>query len=155
MPFSETKNLVYFLWKKIYIRNFCSVKARDFGLKIGTFPRLLVIAGYPCCVGTFWHLLWSSDWHVTSDIWSVAQSVQRYQVKRLAWVYWLTLKQCNSQLVTFLQIRDILIDYRHRASLIFYYSYQYYCFYYYCYSLPFSFQTWSSNTIDRVATCHS
>ena len=31
------------------------------------------------------------------------------QLKRLAWVQWLTLKQCNSQLVTFLQIRDILI----------------------------------------------
>ena len=27
---------------------------------------------YPCRIGTLWHLLWYSGWHLTSNIWSVA-----------------------------------------------------------------------------------
>ena len=38
-----------------------------FGLKIGTFPRLLVVASCPCRIGTLSHLLWSSGWHVTPE----------------------------------------------------------------------------------------
>ena len=35
-------------------------KLGAFGLKIGTFLRLLVVASYPCRV-------WPSDWHVASE----------------------------------------------------------------------------------------
>ena len=38
-----------------------------FGLKIGTSPRLLVVASYPCRIGTLSHLPWPSGWHVTSE----------------------------------------------------------------------------------------
>ena len=34
----ETKNLVYFLWEKVYIKKFCSVKARGFWFKNWNFP---------------------------------------------------------------------------------------------------------------------
>ena len=30
---SETKDLVYFLWEKVYIRKFCSAKERGFRFK--------------------------------------------------------------------------------------------------------------------------
>ena len=76
-----------------------------FGLNIGNFPRLLIVASYPCRICTLPHLLIvASMLHLKR---SLISSV--LQLKRLAWVQWLTLKQCNSQLVTFLQIRDILI----------------------------------------------
>ena len=42
------------------------------------------------------------------------------QIKRLAWVQWLTLKQYNSQLVTFLQIRNILIGLQAQSQSNFY-----------------------------------
>ena len=38
-----------------------------FGLKSGTFPCLLVVASYPCRIGTLPHLLWPSGWHVTPE----------------------------------------------------------------------------------------
>ena len=31
-------------------------------------PGLLVVASYPCRIGTLSHLLWYSGWHVTSHI---------------------------------------------------------------------------------------
>ena len=34
----EIKNLVYFLWEKVYIRKFCRVKARSFWFKNWYFP---------------------------------------------------------------------------------------------------------------------
>ena len=40
----ETKDLVYFLWEKVSIRKFCSVKATDFRFKKSTFPGLLIVA---------------------------------------------------------------------------------------------------------------
>ena len=42
-------------------------KLEDFGLKIGTFPRLLVVTSYPCRIGTLSHLLWSTGSHVISE----------------------------------------------------------------------------------------
>ena len=78
---------------------------KAFGLKVGTFPGLLVLASYPCRIDTLPHLLWPSGWHLTSDIGLVVnfKSMQQPTI-----------------LVTFFQIREYSQDYRHRASLVFY-----------------------------------
>ena len=61
-----------FYGRKLILENSLVWKLGAFCLKIGTFPRLLVVASYPCRIGTLSHLLWSSGWHVTSHIWGVA-----------------------------------------------------------------------------------
>ena len=95
------------------------MKARDFWFKNWYFPSSA------CCsqlsVSHRYLVAFTMVQWLACDVPHLKRSLisSALQLKRLAWVQWLTLKQCNSQLVTFLQIRDILIDYRHRASLIF------------------------------------
>ena len=78
------------------------------------------------------------------------------QLKKLASVQWLTVKQCNNELVTFLEIRDILIGQQAQSqsnfliiatSIIVFIIIAINCH-------LASFQTWSSSTIYSVATCH-
>ena len=128
-------------------------KLGAFVLKVGTFPRLLVLAGYPCCIvpcRIYYGLVAGMRQLKRSSISSVLPT----QEVCLGLVVNFKAMQQPAILVIFFQIREYSQDCRHRASLIFYCSYQY-CYYYYCYSLPVSFQTWSSSTIDRVSTCHS
>ena len=86
-------------------------KLGAFDLKIDTFPRLHSVASYPCRIGTLSHLATMMVQWLACDISHRKRSLisSALQLKRLAWVQWLSLKQCNSQLVSFLQIRDILI----------------------------------------------
>ena len=51
----------------LYKKNLWCQSQELFGLKIGTFPRLLVAASYPCRIGALPHLLWPSGWHLTSE----------------------------------------------------------------------------------------
>ena len=113
-------------------------KLRAFGLKIGTFPRLLVVVSYPCRI---YHGLVAGMWHLKRSSITSAWPTQKVS---MGLVVNFKIMQQPTNLVTFFQIRECSQDYKHRASLIFYYSYQY-CFYYYCYWFPVSFQTWSSS----------
>ena len=56
-----------FYGKKVISENSKVWKLGAFGLKIGTFHRLLVVASYPCRIGTLSRSLSSSGWHVTSE----------------------------------------------------------------------------------------
>ena len=68
-------------------------------------------------------------------------------------VYFKTMQQ-PTNLVTFFQIREYSQDYRHRASLIFYYSYQY-CFIIIVINSQLVFKVDHQVYTDRVATGHS
>ena len=85
------------------------MKARDFWFKNWYFPSSA------CCsqlsVSHRYLVAFTMVQWLACDVPHLKRSLisSALQLKRLAWVQWLTLKQCNSQLVTFLQIRDILI----------------------------------------------
>ena len=100
-------------------------KLGAFGLKIGIFLRLLVVASYPCRIGTVLHLYYglvAGMWHLKRSSFSSASPTQKVSMALV--VNFKTMHQ-PTILVTFFQIRGYSQDYGHRASLIFYYSYQY------------------------------
>ena len=83
-------------------------------------------------IDTLLHLYYglvAGMWHLKRSSISSASPTQKVSMGLV--VNFQTMQQ-PTILVIFFQIRDYSQDYRHRASLVFYYSYQY-CFCYYCY----------------------
>ena len=97
-------------------------KLGAFALKIGTFPRLLVVASYLCRIDTFcvYYGLVAGMWDLKRS--SISSALPNQKVSIGLVVNFKTIQQATI-LVTFFQIREYRQDYRHRAGLIFDYSY--------------------------------